>query len=51
MSVTTRNSPWAAPGVGLLAKWIEQGEPGGVNWIARSVPLLKSASSRQPSLA
>jgi hypothetical protein len=28
---------------------IEHWEPGAVNWIVRSVPLLKSASSRRPS--
>ena len=33
-----------------LPKWIEHGEPGGVNWTTRNVsPLTKSASSRHPS--
>ena len=34
-----------------LPKWIEHGEPGGVNWTPRHAsPTTKSASSRQPKL-
>jgi len=54
MSDTTRKRPRAEPGAAdviPLPKWIEHGEPGGVNCTPRNAsPTTKSASSRQPSL-
>jgi len=52
MSDTIRSRPWTDPGlavVSLVPKWIEHCEPGGVNWTTCSSPVVKSASSRQPS--
>ena len=51
---TIRYRLWAEPGVAavtFLPNMTEQPEPGGVNWITRkSLPAVKSASSRHPSL-
>ena len=44
--------PETVPGFAVvrpLPKWIEHGDPGGVNWTTRNTsPTTKSASSRQP---